>query len=258
MREFESKQRHKPSTRNRRPFLPLHARGGASCHRRFHWTIASGLTTPSAIKSAMTARPSLPDLAYRRLGIVNVIFSGPPAAGDRGWVLVDAGVLGTKHLIVSAAEERFGKHARPSAIVLTHGLFDHVGAVEALSDEWDAPIYAHVNEFPDPPTAPLPMPPPDPSVGGGLISLSSFVVSTGSDQCAGPAAGRFLRMEPCRTFRMAVDRDTRSCAGACVALAGDGPRDDCGRCVHYHTSRVRICGADSGARDARAADVLHP
>jgi len=130
-----------------------------------------------------------PDLAYRRLGIVNVVFWGPPAAGDRGWVLVDAGMLGTKHLIVSAAEERFGKAARPSAIVLSHGHFDHVGAVEALSEEWDAPIYAHVNEFPYL-NGTASYAPPDPSVGGGLMSL---VVSTWAG-CA-----RFLRMEPCRT-----------------------------------------------------------
>ena len=32
-----------------------------------------------------------PDIAYRRLGIVNVIFCGPAGAGDREWVLVDAG-----------------------------------------------------------------------------------------------------------------------------------------------------------------------
>lgn len=34
------------------------------------------------------------DLAYRRLAIVNVVFFGRPDAGDRGWVLVDAGLWG--------------------------------------------------------------------------------------------------------------------------------------------------------------------
>lgn len=28
-----------------------------------------------------------PDIAYRRLGIVNVVYIGPPGAGDRRWVL---------------------------------------------------------------------------------------------------------------------------------------------------------------------------
>jgi len=40
-----------------------------------------------------------PDLAYRRLAIVNVVFVGRPEATDRQWVLVDAGVFGTKALI---------------------------------------------------------------------------------------------------------------------------------------------------------------
>jgi hypothetical protein len=38
---------------------------------------------------------------------VNVAFVGRPGASDRGWVLIDTGVLGTTPLIVSAAEERF-------------------------------------------------------------------------------------------------------------------------------------------------------
>src|SRR3954471_22085098 len=83
------------------------------------------------------------DLAYRRLGIVNVVFCGRAGAGDRKWVLVDAGVFGTKALIKSAAAERFGPNSRPAAIVLTHGHFDHVGVLEDLAQEWDAPVYAH-------------------------------------------------------------------------------------------------------------------
>ena len=34
------------------------------------------------------------DLAYLRTGIVNVVFVGPRDAGDRGWVLIDAGLPG--------------------------------------------------------------------------------------------------------------------------------------------------------------------
>ena len=44
----------------------------------------------------------LPDVAYRRLAIVNVVFLGRPGAGDRQWVLIDAGVMGTSSLIESA------------------------------------------------------------------------------------------------------------------------------------------------------------
>ena len=71
-------------------------------------------------------REIAPDLAYRRLGLVNAVFYGEP--GKPGWVLVDAGVLGTRGLILRAAEERFGKDVPPAAIVLTHAHFDHVGA----------------------------------------------------------------------------------------------------------------------------------
>jgi hypothetical protein len=35
-----------------------------------------------------------PDLAYRRLALVNVVFLGRPGAGDRQWTLIDAGVPG--------------------------------------------------------------------------------------------------------------------------------------------------------------------
>jgi len=115
-----------------------------------------------------------PDLAYRRLGIVNVVFFGPAGAGDRGWVLIDAGVMGTTGLITGAAEERFGKDARPAAIVMTHGHFDHIAGLEELSERWDAPVYAHGLERPylDGSAS---YPPADPSVGGGLMArLASF------------------------------------------------------------------------------------
>jgi glyoxylase-like metal-dependent hydrolase (beta-lactamase superfamily II) len=115
-----------------------------------------------------------PDLAYRRLGIVNVVFYGRPGSGDRSWVLIDAGLPGTRALIEGAAHERFGKDARPAAIIMTHGHFDHVGALRDLADRWDAPVYAHPLELPylDGRAS---YPPGDPSVGGGaMAALARF------------------------------------------------------------------------------------
>ncbi len=114
------------------------------------------------------------DLAYQRLMIVNVVYCGAAGAESGRWVLIDTGVAGTARLILNAVERRFGKDSRPAAIVMTHGHFDHVGALEELARKWDVPVLAHERELPylDGSTA---YPPPDPSVGGGLMSrLSRF------------------------------------------------------------------------------------
>lgn len=106
-----------------------------------------------------------------RTGIVNVFLVGERGAGDGGWVLVDAGIYGSTHSILREAQQRFGG-SRPACIVLTHGHFDHVGALRELAERWDVPVYAHRLELPYI-TGRSPYPPPDPTVGGGSMALLS-------------------------------------------------------------------------------------
>jgi glyoxylase-like metal-dependent hydrolase (beta-lactamase superfamily II) len=120
----------------------------------------------------MSAVEVTSDLAYLRLAMVNVFFYGRPGAGDRGWVLVDAGLPGTAGMIAGEAERRFGTRARPAAIVLTHGHFDHVGALRTLARQWNVPVFAHQLELPYL-TGRSSYPPPEPLVGGGAMALLS-------------------------------------------------------------------------------------
>lgn len=89
-----------------------------------------------------------------------------------GWVLVDAGLPGSGGRIRSWAQEQFGRE-KPQAVLLTHGHFDHTGALEDLTAHWgEVPIFAHEREMPYL-TGQTSYPPPDPGVGGGLMALMS-------------------------------------------------------------------------------------
>jgi glyoxylase-like metal-dependent hydrolase (beta-lactamase superfamily II) len=89
------------------------------------------------------------------------------------WALVDAGLKWSAPKIKDMAKELFGD-TKPAAIILTHGHFDHVGAVAALAKEWNVPVYAHYLERPYL-TGKSSYPPPDPSVGGGMMASMSWM-----------------------------------------------------------------------------------
>jgi glyoxylase-like metal-dependent hydrolase (beta-lactamase superfamily II) len=109
------------------------------------------------------------DLMYMRTLIANVVFVGDQGADE--WVLLDAGVHGFADNISDAAKKRF-RSGKPTAIVLTHAHFDHIGSLEALLEFWDVPVYAHEKELPYL-TGKADYPEPDPTVGGGLFSRIS-------------------------------------------------------------------------------------
>ena len=140
-------------------------------------TIADEIRGAAAAELPEGATPVARDLAYLRTAIANVVLYGPPECEDRGWVLIDAGMYGSAPAILDASGRRFGR-ARPAAIVLTHGHFDHVGALRDLAEIWDAPIYAHRLELPylDGRSS---YPPPDPTVGGGMLAALSWMYPRG-------------------------------------------------------------------------------
>jgi glyoxylase-like metal-dependent hydrolase (beta-lactamase superfamily II) len=107
---------------------------------------------------------------------VNVYLIHNPS--DNKWVLVDAGLKTTASKIRKVAEQLFWPETSPSAIILTHAHFDHIGSLRKLADEWDVPVYAHTLEKPYL-TGLSSYPPPDPSVGGGMMSLMSFMYPKG-------------------------------------------------------------------------------
>lgn len=115
----------------------------------------------------------LPDLYQHTIQIVNVVFFGDPDTNN-GFTLVDAGMPKSANEIISAAEKRFGPNCKPNAIILTHGHFDHVGAIIELIEYWKVPVYAHSLELPYL-QGERNYAEPDPSVNGGLIAkMSSF------------------------------------------------------------------------------------
>lgn len=112
----------------------------------------------------------LPDLYQHTIQIVNIVLYGEPHKKE--FVLIDAGMPKSAKEIITATEERFGTNSRPKAIILTHGHFDHVGAIIDLIEHWGIPVYAHSLELPYL-TDIKNYPKADPGVNGGLLAKVS-------------------------------------------------------------------------------------
>ena len=110
------------------------------------------------------------DIHCLTVQFVNVCFIGTA----QSWFLVDAGTPKSSHMILNAVKSRFGENAKPEAIILTHGHFDHVGAIFELLKVWDVPVYAHELELPYL-TGKKNYPDPDPTVDNGILAKISTI-----------------------------------------------------------------------------------
>lgn len=136
-----------------------------------------------------------PDLYQYTIQIVNIVLYGQNA---NEFVLIDAGMPNSAEEIIAVAENRFGANARPKAIILTHGHFDHVGAIIELIKHWNVPVYTHSLELPYV-TGEQNYPQPDPTVNGGLIAKMSPIfphesIQLGSNVSTLPSDGSVPHM----------------------------------------------------------------
>lgn len=118
--------------------------------------------------------PGVTQLRIQRFVNVYFVETGLP----NEWVLVDTGLPGSEDAICAAADELFGRDAKPRAIFLTHGHLDHLGSARELAAHWQVPVLAHPLELPFL-TGQAQHPPSDPTVGGGgsLAFMSRFFPS---------------------------------------------------------------------------------
>ncbi|UYZ63447.1 MBL fold metallo-hydrolase [Hymenobacter weizhouensis] len=137
------------------------------------------MSTPSANHATRATTPALQSVVPGVWGLrdvfANLYFVRNPNSPADPWVLIDAGLPGSGDKIKQRAEEIFGPNNPPAAILLTHGHFDHVGALPSLLEAWpSALVYAHPLELPYL-TGRSSYPPPDPTVGKGLMATMSFL-----------------------------------------------------------------------------------
>ncbi|MBB6449525.1 glyoxylase-like metal-dependent hydrolase (beta-lactamase superfamily II) [Geomicrobium halophilum] len=129
----------------------------------------NGLILPMTSKNNGVIEQVTTDVHCLTIQIVNVCMIGDVT---RNWVLIDTGMPKCRDDLIGSLEKEFNEVQPPQAIILTHGHFDHVGAVAELADEWQVPVFAHSLEIPYL-TGEKDYPEPDPGVEGGLVAKVS-------------------------------------------------------------------------------------
>ncbi len=117
---------------------------------------------------------------HTKIIFVNSYFVDTPENADGSFVLIDTGLPYSATKIRNAVENRYGADAKPTAIILTHGHFDHAGSVLELAEQWTVPVYAHRLEMPYL-TGKSDYPPQDPTVGGAIAQMSRLFPHGGYD-----------------------------------------------------------------------------
>jgi glyoxylase-like metal-dependent hydrolase (beta-lactamase superfamily II) len=127
------------------------------------------------------APPAARDLLAEDILRLPTLFANLYIVGAaQSWALIDAGLPGFARSITRGVERRFGPGARPQAIILTHGHWDHAGSALELSKQWDVPILAHPLELPYL-TGKSDYAPADPTVGGIISIAARLFPSSGYD-----------------------------------------------------------------------------
>lgn len=138
----------------------------------------------------MNVREVARDLVCLEAGIANCYLVG----NKKTWTLVDSGSGGHAQDILKAVRKRFGKKAKPEAILLTHGHFDHTGSAAELADDWDVPIFAHERELPFV-DGRSEYPPPDPTVGGFMSFAVRFIPARNNKVYLGNRVRKFEKFK---------------------------------------------------------------
>lgn len=135
----------------------------------------------SANSNKQLAKGSLSYVAdgvyHTKIVFVGAYFIDVPE--NDSWVLVDTGLPLSHGKIIRAAQTRYADK-KPSAIILTHGHFDHAGAALALAETWNVPIFAHRLETPYL-TGKSDYPPQDSTMGGAIAQMARFFPHSGYD-----------------------------------------------------------------------------